>query len=198
MSRPPRRQRARWICSPSPSPLLLFLPLFLLLFFPLLPLRLQLTPFLSLKVEIVSPPSLTPVCPRQVAEEASVANADAAKAAAKVAQDERTLRMDEQAAGPPAAIAQQKQAALNSANQRLAAAMAYAASETRNMDRALAAETAAKASEEARLVSVATYLGSQRVLGGWFWAWRARRVGIHMIFSISHASCRDVSFLLAS
>lgn len=32
--------------------------------------------------------------------------------------------------------------------------MAYAASETRNMDRALAAETAAKASEEARLVSV--------------------------------------------
>jgi len=87
----------------------------------------------------------------KVAEEASVANADAAKAAAKVAQDERTLRMDEQAAGPPAAIAQQKQAALNSANQRLAAAMAYAASETRNMDRALAAETAAKASEEARL-----------------------------------------------
>jgi len=59
--------------------------------------------------------------------------------------------MDEQAAGPPAAIAQQKQAALNSANQRLAAAMAYAATQTRNMDRALAAETAAKDAETARV-----------------------------------------------
>ena len=44
-----------------------------------------------------------------------------------------------------------KQAALNSANQRLAAAMAYAATQTRNMDRALAAETAAKKAEEARV-----------------------------------------------
>lgn len=148
-------------------------------------------------MEIVSPPPLTPVCPRQVAEEASVANADAAKAAAKVAQDERTLRMDEQAAGPPAAIAQQKQAALNSANQRLAAAMAYAASETRNMDRALAAETAAKASEEARLVSVATCPGSQRVLGGWFWALTSPACG-HTLDFLSHASCRDVSFLVDS
>lgn len=87
----------------------------------------------------------------EVAEEASAANAEAAKAAGKVAADEKQLREDEQAAGPPASIAQQKQAALNSANQRLAAAMAYAASETRNMDRALAAETAAKASEEARV-----------------------------------------------
>lgn len=52
-----------------------------------------------------------------MAEEASVANADAAKAAAKVAEDEKQMRLDEQAAGPPAAIAQQKQAALNSANQ---------------------------------------------------------------------------------
>ena len=56
----------------------------------------------------------------------------------------------EQAAGPPAAIAQEKQSVLNSANQRLAAAMAYAATQTRNMDRALAAETAAKAAEEVR------------------------------------------------
>ena len=71
--------------------------------------------------------------------------------AAKVAEDENQLRMDEQAAGPPAAIAQQKQAALNSANQRLAAAMAYAATQTRNMDRALAAETAAKDAETARV-----------------------------------------------
>jgi hypothetical protein len=66
-----------------------------------------------------------------VAQEAAAANADAAKAAAKVAEDEKQLRLDEQSAGPPAAIAQQKQAALNAANQRLAAAMAYAASETR-------------------------------------------------------------------
>jgi hypothetical protein len=86
-----------------------------------------------------------------VAKDAAAANADAAKAAAKVAEDEKQLRLDEQAAGPPAAIAQQKQAALNAANQRLAAAMAYAATQTRNMDRALAAETAAKAAEEARV-----------------------------------------------
>lgn len=85
------------------------------------------------------------------AKEATEANKAAAEAAAKVAEDEKQLREDEQAAGPPAAIAQQKQAALNSANQRLAAAMAYAATQTRNMDRALAAETAAKKAEEARV-----------------------------------------------
>ena len=84
------------------------------------------------------------------ATEATEANKAAAEAAAKVAEDEKQLRADEQAAGPPAAIAQQKQAALNSANQRLAAAMAYAATQTRNMDRALAAETAAKEAETAR------------------------------------------------
>jgi hypothetical protein len=82
---------------------------------------------------------------------ATEANKAAAEAAAKVADDEKQLRADEQAAGPPAAIAQQKQAALNSANQRLAAAMAYAATQTRNMDRALAAETAAKEAEAARV-----------------------------------------------
>jgi len=81
---------------------------------------------------------------------ATEANKAAAEAAAKVAEDEQQLRADEQAAGPTAAIAQQKQAALNSANQRLAAAMAYAATQTRNMDRALAAETAAKEAEAAR------------------------------------------------
>ena len=85
------------------------------------------------------------------AAEATEANKAAAEAAAKVAEDEQQLRADEQAAGPPAAIAQQKQAALNSANQRLAAAMAYAATQTRNMDRALAAETAAKEAESARV-----------------------------------------------
>ena len=85
------------------------------------------------------------------ATEATEANKAAAEAAAKVAEDEKQLREDEQAAGPPAAIAQQKQAALNSANQRLAAAMAYAATQTRNMDRALAAETAAKEAETARV-----------------------------------------------
>ena len=85
------------------------------------------------------------------AKEATEANKAAAEAAAKVAEDEQQLRADEQAAGPPAAIAQQKQAALNSANQRLAAAMAYAATQTRNMDRALAAETAAKEAESARV-----------------------------------------------
>jgi hypothetical protein len=84
-------------------------------------------------------------------EAATEANKAAAEAAAKVAEDEEQLRADEQAAGPPAAIAQQNQAALNSANQRLAAAMAYAATQTRNMDRALAAETAAKEAETARL-----------------------------------------------
>jgi len=85
------------------------------------------------------------------AKEATEANKAAAEAAAKVAEDEKQLREDEQAAGPPAAIAQQKQAALNSANQRLAASMAYAATQTRNMDRALAAETAAKKAESARV-----------------------------------------------
>lgn len=85
------------------------------------------------------------------ADAATEANKAAAEAAAKVAEDENELREDEQAAGPPAAIAQQKQAALNSANQRLAASMAYAATQTRNMDRALAAETAAKDAESARV-----------------------------------------------
>ena len=86
----------------------------------------------------------------EAASDAEGANEEAATSASKVAEDEQTLRSDEEAAGPPAAIAQQKQAALNSANQRLAAAMAYAATQTRNMDRALAAETAAKAAEDAR------------------------------------------------
>mmetsp|Transcript_15715 Transcript_15715/g.52609 ORF Transcript_15715/g.52609 Transcript_15715/m.52609 type:complete len:341 (-) Transcript_15715:106-1128(-) len=87
----------------------------------------------------------------EAAKAATDANEAAASAAAKVAADEKQLRADEDAAGPPAAIAQQKQAALNSANQRLAAAMAYAATQTRNMDRALAAETAAKEAESARI-----------------------------------------------
>lgn len=87
----------------------------------------------------------------EAATDAEGANQDAAASARVVAEDEATLRSDEEAAGPPAAIAQQKQAALNSANQRLAAAMAYAATQTRNMDRALAAETAAKAAEDARV-----------------------------------------------
>ena len=86
----------------------------------------------------------------EAASAATTANKAAADAAAKVAEDEKQLREDEQAAGPPAAVAQQRQAALNSANQRLAAAMAYAATQTRNMDRALAAETAAKEAGQAR------------------------------------------------
>ena len=86
----------------------------------------------------------------KAASAATMANKVAAEAAAKVAEDEKQLREDEQAAGPPAAVAQQRQAALNSANQRLAAAMAYAATQTRNMDRALAAETAAKEAGQAR------------------------------------------------
>ena len=86
----------------------------------------------------------------EAASAATTANKAAAEAAAKVAEDEKQLREDEQAAGPPAAVAQQRQAALNSANQRLAAAMAYAATQTRNMDRALAAETAAKEAGQAR------------------------------------------------